>query len=53
MSNPTTTAITVSVNANPRIAKETTGWMWSPPRPRGTRTATAHKVSGIRPALTA
>ncbi|MEU5851461.1 LamG domain-containing protein [Saccharopolyspora shandongensis] len=46
VSNATTTAITVSVNANPRIAKATAGWTWSPPRPGGGRAFTAYKVSG-------
>ncbi|MFE7710175.1 LamG domain-containing protein [Streptomyces sp. NPDC057486] len=46
VSNPTRTAITVSVNANPRIARATAGWTWSPPRPGGGRTFTAYKVSG-------
>ncbi|WP_326791504.1 LamG domain-containing protein [Streptomyces sp. NBC_00841] len=47
VSNPTAAPVTVSVNANPRIAKGAlpAKWEWDPPRPGGNRTFTAHKVS--------
>ncbi|WP_327241695.1 LamG domain-containing protein [Streptomyces sp. NBC_01320] len=46
VSNPTAAPITVSVNANARIAKATipADWSWGAPRPGGNRTSA--KVSG-------
>ncbi|MFI1092468.1 LamG domain-containing protein [Streptomyces sp. NPDC020917] len=47
VSNPTTAQITVSVNANPRIAKAPAGavWSWGSPRPGGNHTFTAYQTS--------
>ncbi|MER6943073.1 LamG domain-containing protein [Nonomuraea sp. NPDC000554] len=47
VSNPTAAQITVSVKANPRIAKAPTGaaWAWDSPRPGGDHTFTAYKTS--------
>ena len=48
VSNPTTAPITVSVHADPRIAKAAlpATWEWDAPRPGGDHTFTAHQVSG-------